>query len=80
MAGVGAEKFLVAVGVNPGHEFPIGGLTEVERCPSVGSEVVFHVLACPCVLPAGPGLDVRLVEFPCLDPFQAEDISVDLFE
>ncbi len=52
----------------------------MERCSPGGGEVVLHVLARPCMLPASSGLDVCSVDLPCLDPFRAEDVPVDLFE
>ncbi len=66
--------------MNPGHEFSVGGGAKVEGRSSVGGEEVVHVLARSLVLPVCPGLNIRSAEFPCLDPFWAEDVSVNLFE
>ncbi len=66
--------------MNPGHEFPVGGGAKVEWCSPAGGKEVVHVLARSLVLPVCPGLNVRSTELPCLDPFWAEDVSVDLYE
>ncbi len=77
---MGAEYLPVSVGMDPCHEFPIGGLTKVEgRSPACGKEVV-HVLAAPPVLPVCPCLDVCPSKLPCLDSFGTEDVSVNLYE
>ncbi len=80
VTGVGAVELPVSVGVDPGHDLAIGGSPEVEGQPPVHGEVIFHILAASCVLPAGSGFDVRSSELPCLDLFWAEDVSVDLLE
>ncbi len=46
----------------------------------IDCEVVLHVLACSCMVPAGPGLDVCSSELPCFDLLRTEDVSVNLFK
>ncbi len=70
----------VVVGIDSGHDFAIGGSPEVEGGPPVCREVVLHVLAASCVLPAGPGFDVGSSKLPGFDSLQTEDVSVNLFE
>ncbi len=66
--------------MDSGHELAVGGFTKVERRSSVGGEEIFHVLARSSMLPVGSGFNVHPAEFPCLDPLQAENVPINLFE
>ncbi len=66
--------------MDSGHDLTVGGASKMEGRSPVGREVVFHVLACSCMVPAGSGLDVGSSKLPRLDSFRTEDVSVDLFE
>ncbi len=77
---MGAIELSVSVSVDSGHDLPIGRGPKVERRPPVRGEVVFHVLAGSCMVPAGPGFDVCLSKLPCFNLLWTEDVLVDLFE
>ncbi len=77
---MGAEELPISVGVDPGHEFSVSGMAEVEWHSSAGGEEIFHILARPSVLPVCSGFDIRLSKLPRFDSFWAENVSVDLCE
>ncbi len=52
----------------------------MKRRPPVCGEEVLHVLAGPCMLPAGSGFNVHSSKFPGFDLLRTEDVLVDLFE
>ncbi len=64
--------------MDSGHELPICGMSEVERCSPVGGEVILHVLACPSVLPVCSGFDVCSSKLPGFNSFRTKDVSVNL--